>query len=51
VKTEKGVVFSKFDFKDDMAPAEVKKKIDSKVALEKLKQKKEKDQPVNGASV
>jgi len=42
VKTEKGVVFSKFDFKDDMAPAEVKKKIDPKVALEKLKQKKEK---------
>merc|ERR1712228_501676 len=30
VKTEKGVVFSKFDFKDDMAPAEVKKKIDPK---------------------
>merc|ERR1719318_1293270 len=27
VKTEKGVVFSKFDFKDDMAPKEVKKKL------------------------
>merc|ERR1719186_1239893 len=25
VKTEKGVVFSKFDFKDDMIPKEVKK--------------------------
>ena len=41
VKTEKGVVFSKFDFKDDMAPAEVKKTIDPKAALNKVKKEKE----------
>merc|ERR550539_936858 len=41
VKTEKGVVFSKFDFKDDMAPPEVKKTIDPKAALNKVKKEKE----------
>merc|ERR1719318_973929 len=42
VKTEKGVVFSKFDFKDDMAPKEVKKKLDPQAALEKIKKSKDK---------
>ena len=41
VKTEKGVVFSKFDFKDDLAPPEVKKTIDPKAALNKVKKEKE----------
>ena len=41
VKTEKGVVFSKFDFKDDLAPQEVKKTIDPKAALSKVKKEKE----------
>jgi len=42
VKTEKGVVFSKFDFKDDMAPKEEKKNADPKAALDKIKKSKEK---------
>jgi len=42
VKTEKGVVFSKFDFKDDMAPKEVKKKLDPQAALDKIKKSKDK---------
>lgn len=43
VKTDKGVVFSKFDFKDDMAPKEEqKKKLDPQAALNKLKKNKEK---------
>jgi len=42
VKTEKGVVFSKFDFKDDMAPKEVKKTLDPQAALNKIKKSKEK---------
>eukprot|EP00090_Calanus_glacialis_P026759 TRINITY_DN42062_c0_g1_i1.p1 TRINITY_DN42062_c0_g1~~TRINITY_DN42062_c0_g1_i1.p1 ORF type:complete len:422 (+),score=182.32 TRINITY_DN42062_c0_g1_i1:48-1313(+) len=42
VKTEKGVVFSKFDFKDDMAPKEVKKKLDPQAALDKIKKNKDK---------
>merc|ERR1712025_984283 len=42
VKTEKGVVFSKFDFKDDMIPEEAKKNLDPKQALNKLKKNQEK---------
>jgi len=42
VKTEKGVVFSKFDFKDDMAPKEVKKGMTPQGALNKIKKNKEK---------
>ena len=43
VKTEKGVIFSKFDFKDDMTPKdEQKKKLDPQGALNKLKKSKEK---------
>merc|ERR1719427_769894 len=42
VKTEKGVVFSKFDFKDDMIPNEAKKSLDPQAALNKLKKNKEK---------
>lgn len=43
VKTDKGVIFSKFDFKDDMAPKEEqKKKLDPQAALNKLKKNKEK---------
>lgn len=44
VKTEKGVVFSKFDFKDDMNPEskEKKKNLDPQAALNKLKKSKEK---------
>ena len=42
VKTEKGVVFSKFDFKDDLTPKEVKKSADPQAALNKLKKEKEK---------
>jgi len=42
VKTEKGVVFSKFDFKDDMAPKEVKKGTTPQGALSKIKKNKEK---------
>lgn len=42
VKTEKGVVFSKFDFKDDLTPKEVKKNLDPKAALDKIKKSKEK---------
>ena len=42
VKTEKGVVFSKFDFKDDLTPKEVKKSVDPQAALNKLKKEKEK---------
>jgi len=42
VKTEKGVVFSKFDFKDEMAPKEAKKTLDPQAALNKIKKSKEK---------
>jgi len=42
VKTEKGVVFSKFDFKDDMIPNEAKKNLDPQAALNKLKKNQEK---------
>jgi len=42
VKTEKGVVFSKFDFKDDMMPKEVKKNLTPKAALDKIKKGKDK---------
>jgi len=42
VKTEKGVVFSKFDFKDDMIPKEAKKNVDPKLALNKIKKNQEK---------
>merc|ERR1712042_81181 len=42
VKTEKGVVFSKFDFKDDMIPKEPKKNLDPKLALTKIKKNHEK---------
>jgi len=42
VKTEKGVVFSKFDFKDDMIPKEPKKNLDPKLALTKIKKNQEK---------
>jgi len=42
VKTEKGVVFSKFDFKDDMIPKEAKKNLDPKLALDKIKKNQEK---------
>lgn len=43
VKTDKGVVFSKFDFKDDMNPDKDKKKsLDPQAALNKLKKSKEK---------
>jgi len=42
VKTEKGVVFSKFDFKDDMIPKEAKKNLDPKLALNKIKKNQEK---------
>ena len=43
VKTDKGVVFSKFDFKDDLnSNKEVKQKIDPQAALNKLKKNKEK---------
>jgi len=42
VKTEKGVVFSKFDFKDDMIPKEAKKSLDPQAALNKLKKNQEK---------
>lgn len=42
VKTEKGVIFSKFEFKDDMVPKESKKNLDPQAALNKLKKNKEK---------
>ena len=43
VKTEKGVVFSKFDFKDSNNPDKEKKKnLDPQTALNKLKKDKEK---------
>jgi len=43
IKTEKGVVFSKFDFKDEMnTKKEVKKNLDPQAALTKIKKSKEK---------
>ena len=43
IKTEKGVVFSKFDFKDEMnSNKEVKKNLDPQAALTKIKKNKEK---------
>ena len=42
VKTDKGVIFSKFDFKDDMAPKEEQKKLVPQAAIKKLKKNKEK---------
>merc|ERR1712223_288787 len=42
VKTEKGVIFSKFEFKDDIVPKESKKNLDPQAALNKLKKNKEK---------
>jgi len=43
IKTEKGVVFSKFDFKDEMnVKKEVKKNLDPQAALTKIKKSKEK---------